>query len=71
MRWGMNRKRARIGGAAAAMVALHATAGSVFAQTTPTLPPEEGGWIKWAIAGGVLAVVCLVGFLNAKRSHLA
>lgn len=71
MRTKATRSGPRIGGAAAALGMLHAAAGSAFAQNTPPLPPEEGGWIKWAVAGGVLAVVCGVGFLNAKRSHLA
>ncbi len=48
----------------------HATASTVWAQTPANLPDEDGGMMKWAIAGGLAALICAAGFMNAKRSHM-
>jgi len=42
----------------------------VFAQATGNPVEREGGWLTWVVAGGIIGIVCLTGFLNAKRSHL-
>ena len=43
----------------------------VAAAQAPGRPVErEGGWLTWVVAGGIILVVCLTGFLKAKRSHL-
>jgi len=44
--------------------------GVVVAQARGTVVERESGWLTWVIAGGLIIVVCLTGFLNAKRSHL-
>ena len=44
--------------------------GVAVAQTPGTPMERESGWLTWVIAGGLIIVVCLTGFLNAKRSHL-
>ncbi len=60
--------RTRIAGAAAWLI--HVLAGGAWAQT-PTRPPEtEGAVLQWVIAGGLLIVIGISGFLNPKRSHL-
>lgn len=51
-------------------VLLHAVAGDVWAQAPANLPPAESGSRNWMVAAGILVVVCSVGFVNAKRSHL-
>ena len=40
------------------------------AQATGQPVERESGWLTWVVAGGIIGVVCLTGFLNAKRSHL-
>ena len=54
----------------AAAMALHASAGIVWAQKDGKVPDHEESWLKWAIAGGLAVVICITGFINAKRSHL-
>ena len=51
-------------------VTLHVCAATVWAQKNAPVPDEEDGWLKWAVAAGLAVVICVTGFLNAKRSHL-
>jgi len=44
--------------------------GVAVAQAPGRPVDRESGWLTWVIAGGIIIVVCLTGFLNAKRSHL-
>lgn len=41
-----------------------------WAQTPLSLPDEDGGYLPWAIAGGIAAMVLTSAFLNPHRSHL-
>lgn len=52
-------------------ISVHSVAGMALAQAPAELVPDEKGWLKWAIAAGILAVVCLPAFINFKRSHLS
>lgn len=52
------------------LLMLHATASTVWAQTPAHVPEEEGGFFTWLVAGGLVAVICAAGFMNAKRSHM-
>jgi hypothetical protein len=52
------------------MLVVHAFAGTVWAQRPSSPPKDEGGAITAAIAGGVIILVGVCGFLNPKRSHL-
>lgn len=40
------------------------------AQEPGRLPGEGRGWLPWAVAVGIVIVICVAGFLNPKRSHL-
>ncbi len=51
-------------------VALHVTSAIAWAQKEARVTEEEGGMLKWAIAVGLAVVICAVGFINAKRSHM-
>ena len=51
-------------------LALHVSAGIVWAQRNAQVPDHEEGWLKWAVAAGLGVVICITGFVNAKRSHL-
>ena len=53
-----------------ATAALHASAGIVWAQEDSGPAEHEEGWLKWAVAGGLAVVICITGFINAKRTHL-
>lgn len=55
---------------AATALALHVSAGTAWAQRNGNVPDHEESWLKWAIAAGLAVVVCITGFINAKRSHL-
>ncbi len=44
--------------------------GVAVAQAPGRPVDRESGWLTWVVAGGIIVVVCLSGFLNAKRSHL-
>lgn len=44
--------------------------GVTMAQAPGNPVDRESGWLTWVIAGGIIVVACLTGFLNAKRSHL-
>ncbi len=53
-----------------AILGVHLSAASVWAQT-PGRPPEAGsGILPWCIAAGIVLVVCITAFINPKRSHL-
>ncbi|UCE61644.1 MAG: hypothetical protein JSU63_07825, partial [Phycisphaerales bacterium] len=54
----------------AVVLAMHFAATSALAQTPARLPGKMPGWMPWAVAGGIIAVGCVAGFLNPKRSHL-
>jgi len=45
--------------------------GVAAAQAPGTAVERESGFLTWVIGGGLVIVVCLTGFLNAKRSHLS
>ena len=53
-----------------AAAVVHGAALSAWAQK-PTRPPEDdSGILQWAIAAGIVVVICVTAFLNPKRSHL-
>lgn len=54
----------------AVTIPLHVSAGLVWAQKDGKVPEHEEGWLKWAVAAGLAVVICITGFINAKRSHL-
>ncbi|MCO6438849.1 MAG: hypothetical protein J5J06_17275 [Phycisphaerae bacterium] len=54
-----------------AIPVLHLSAAAAMAQTPARLPDEEGVVVTWAIAAGIVVIVCLASFLNPKRSHLS
>ena len=47
-----------------------ANASTALAQRPARLPDEDGGLIQWAIAAGIIILICIPAFLNPKRSHL-
>ena len=51
-------------------LAIHGTAASAWAQQRARIPKDEASMIPWAIAGGIVVLICVCGFLNPKRSHL-
>ncbi len=56
---------------AMATVSLHTMAGSAWAQKPARLPGEdEGGFIQWGVAIGLMIVIMASAFINPKRSHL-
>lgn len=44
-------------------------ANQAFAQKEGRVPGEEKGVLQWAIAIGLVALICFVSFVNSKRSH--
>lgn len=40
------------------------------AQAPVAVKPEDGGYLQWAVAGGIGVMVVVSAFLNPKRSHL-
>ena len=40
------------------------------AQTPVSVPADDGGYLQWAVAGGIGLMVLIAAFLNPKRSHL-
>jgi len=40
------------------------------AQTPVSVPADDGGYLQWAVAGGIGLMVLIASFLNPKRSHL-
>ena len=57
--------------AAAALLVVHGTAASAYAQRLQeALPDDKDKWIRWGIAAGVIVIIALPAFLNPKRSHL-
>lgn len=50
--------------------AVHLSPAIAWAQKSTVSADEEQGWMKWAIAAGLGVVICVTGFINAKRSHL-
>jgi hypothetical protein len=52
------------------VLAIHGTAVSAWAQKPARMPKDESALIPWAIAGGIIVLVCVCAFLNPKRSHL-
>ena len=54
----------------AGVVAMHLAASVAWAQKPGRLPGEERGWLPWAVAAGIIVIICIAGFLNPKRSHL-
>ena len=61
----------RRNGIIVAAAALHASAEIVWAQKDSGPADHEEGWLKWAVAGGLAVVICITGFINAKRTHLS
>ena len=56
---------------AMAAIALHTMAGSAWAQKPARLPGEdEGGFIQWGVAVGLMILIMASAFINPKRSHL-
>ena len=50
---------------------LHFMAGSAWAQKSARLPGEdEGGFLQWSVAVGLMVVIMAAAFINPKRSHL-
>jgi len=45
--------------------------GVVLAQTPVTIPNEDGGAVQYVIAGLIMLVISITGFLKAHRSHKA
>ena len=57
--------------AAAALLLVHGTAASAYAQRLQeALPDDDDKFIRWGIAAGVIVIIALPAFLNPKRSHL-
>ncbi len=52
-------------------ISIHAVAEVARAQTPIEMLPAEKTWLKWVISAGLVVVVCLPTFINAKRSHLS
>ena len=50
---------------------VHLLGTSALAQSPAKLPNEDGGYLQWGIALGIVVVVAFTAFLNPKRSHLA
>ncbi len=40
------------------------------AQTPLSIPESDGGFLPWAVAGGIAVMIVVPAFLNPKRSHL-
>ena len=40
------------------------------AQTPLSIPESDGGFLPWAVAGGIAVMILVPAFLNPKRSHL-
>lgn len=57
-------------GIAAGFLAMDLMAATAWAQKQGRVPNEDGGWLQWGIAAGLVVVVCVPAFLNPKRSHL-
>lgn len=53
----------------AALILLLSTRSAV-AQTPGRVVDPEGSMVVWLVAVGLILLVCLTGFLSAKRSHL-
>ena len=52
-------------------ITLHTMAGSAWAQKRAVLPgDDEGGFIQWGVAIGLVIVIMASAFINPKRSHL-
>lgn len=58
-----------LGSVCAAVAALAWTA-QAQAQAPLSIPESDGGFLPWAVAGGIAALVVVPAFLNPKRSHL-
>jgi len=56
-------------GVFACVFAMHFATASAWAQKPATLPGIDGGVVQWVVAGGILLIMCVAGFLNPKRSH--
>ena len=64
-------KRIRTGCfAAASAIFLHLSPGIAWAQQDGVAPEAEETWLKWAVAAGLAVIICITGFINARRSHL-
>ena len=50
---------------------LAAAHGVVFAQKPATIPTEDNGLVQYVIAGLIMLVISITGFLKAHRSHKA
>lgn len=57
-------------GCVCAVVAALAWTADARAQATLLIPESDGGFLPWAVAGGIAALVVVPAFLNPKRSHL-
>ena len=55
--------------AAGVLLAMHATAGSAWAQNAVRLPEEDKGLVQWAVALGIIILICISAFMNPKRTH--
>ena len=55
--------------AAGTLLAMHVTAGSAWAQTAVRLPEEDKGLVQWAVALGIIILICIPAFMNPKRTH--
>lgn len=55
---------------AAVLLAMQLAPSLAWAQKPGRLPHDGEGWLPWAVAGGIIVVTCVAGFLNPKRSHL-
>lgn len=66
------RRRVRRGGLATAgtILAVHLTGVNAWAQALGRIPNEDAGWMQWVIGGAIIIVVCAMGFVPSKRSHL-
>ncbi|MHC4697802.1 MAG: hypothetical protein ACYTFA_13810 [Planctomycetota bacterium] len=51
-------------------VATHLASSPAWAQKPGRVPGDGAGFYPWAIAAGIIVVICVAGFLNPKRSHL-
>ena len=53
-----------------AVLAVHLSASAAWAQQTARIADDDKGLWQWGIALVLAGVICLVAFINPKRSHL-